>query len=159
MLYVILRTLAPLVPPHALSRWSRDNTPLPMYGYAQPEKQAARRKRLKSAQRFQCWLGAGKTGETRKILTFMLMIPLAFIDLSAVAIWLWEIVALATDPDARNSPARVAFAVCARPTVLLVVSLLSYFNVVRGKVIDLGRFDIIVWIPSLTLLGTRPNLV
>jgi hypothetical protein len=47
----------------------------------------------------------------------------------------------------------MAFAICARPTILLVVSVLSYFNVIRGKAVDLGRFDIIVWIPSLILLG------
>ena len=52
-----------------------------------------------------------------------------------------------------NSPARMAFAICARPTVLLVVSLLSYLNVIRGRSIDTGRLDIVVWIPSLILLG------
>ena len=57
VLYVVVRNLAPLLPPHVLSRWSRNTTTLPLYGYAQTEKQIARRKRLKSAQRFQCWLG------------------------------------------------------------------------------------------------------
>lgn len=47
----------------------------------------------------------------------------------------------------------MAFAICARPTVLLVVSLLSYLNIIRGKVIELGRFDIVVWIPSVVVLG------
>lgn len=75
----------------------------------------------------------------------------AFIDLSTCGVWLWEVVALAS--GSASSPARMAFAICARPTVLLVVSLLSYLNVIRGKVVDLGRFDIIVWIPSLVLLG------
>lgn len=49
----------------------------------------------------------------------------------------------------------MACAICARPTILLVVSLLSYLNVIRGKVVDLGRFDFIVWIPSLVMLGER----
>lgn len=99
-----------------------------MYGYAdcQPE-----RRKLRSAQRFQCWL--------------------AFVDLSSVGVWLWEVVALASGQS--SNPARMAFAVCARPTVLVVVSLLSYLNIIRGKSIQLGRFDFIVWIPSVVLLG------
>lgn len=77
----------------------------------------------------------------------------ACIDLAAAGVWLWEVVALATLPDGQSSPARVAFAVSARPTVLVIVSLLSCLNVVRGKIIDLGRFDFIVWVPSLVLSG------
>ena len=126
--YVILRTLLPLLRPHSLSRWARPSNPLPVYGYAdcQPE-----RKPLRSAQRFQCWL--------------------AFIDLASAGVWLWEVVALASGQ--KSSPARMAFAICARPTVLVVVSLLSYLNIIRGKSIQLGRFDFIVWIPSIVLLG------
>jgi hypothetical protein len=78
-------------------------------------------------------------------------LPIAVVDLLSSAVWLWEVVSLAAGSP--SSPARMAFAICARPTILLVVSLLSYMNVVRGKVVDLGKFDFIVWIPSLVLLG------
>lgn len=75
----------------------------------------------------------------------------AVVDLASSAVWLWEVISLAGGSP--NSPARMAFAICARPTILLVVSLLSYLNVIRGKVVDLGTCDFIVWIPSVVLLG------
>ena len=79
----------------------------------------------------------------------------AVVDLASSAVWLWEVVSLAS--GAPSSPARMACAICARPTILLVVSLLSYLNVIRGRVVALGKFDFIVWIPSLVLLG-QPKL-
>lgn len=53
-LYVIVRTLTPLVGPHVLSRYSRPTNPLPVFGYASPSPEKVQ---LRSAQRFQCWLG------------------------------------------------------------------------------------------------------
>lgn len=77
---------------------------------------------------------------------------LASVDAVAVAVLIWE-VALVPHLGANDiSVARLFFAVSARPTLLLLVALLSYINVVRGKPVLLGRADIVVWGPSFVIL-------
>ncbi|KAK4702028.1 DNA repair/transcription protein MET18/MMS19, partial [Phenoliferia sp. Uapishka_3] len=45
-----------------------------------------------------------------------------------------------------------------RPTLLLVVAVLSYANVVQGRSISLGRLDWIVWGPAVTILAAGAGL-
>ena len=52
-----------------------------------------------------------------------------------------------------SSVGRIFLATTARPTLLLIVSLLSYINVVRGRPVLLGRGDWVIWLPALLLLG------
>ncbi|GAA5834288.1 hypothetical protein JCM9279_004270 [Rhodotorula babjevae] len=131
--YTTLRTLLPLLPGHPLNpRPPAGSTTLP-----RPQ-----RPRLKSAQRFAAYLAAS--------------------DILAVIVLVIE-VALAVGHDvelgaSRGAASRLYLATTARPTLLLVVAILSYTNVVFGRSIDLGRADWIVWLPALGLYGAGAGL-
>lgn len=58
----------------------------------------------------------------------------------------------------RGAASRLYLATTARPTLLLVVALLSYMNVVSGRSISLGRADWIVWVPALVLYAVGAGL-
>ncbi|GAA5870084.1 hypothetical protein JCM16303_001890 [Sporobolomyces ruberrimus] len=132
--YTILRTLLPLLPGHPLNRRrtpsSRDSD--------SPEKPP----RLKSAQRFTVYL--------------------AVTDVFATCVLLWEVAWAASSNSQlgsnKLSDSRVYLATTARPTLLLIVAVLSYANVIRGKSISLGFADCIVWGPALVFYAVGGGL-
>ncbi|GAA5995022.1 uncharacterized protein JCM10292_004492 [Rhodotorula paludigena] len=128
--YTTLRTLLPLLPGHPLNRRSVDA----------PE--ADKRPRLKSAQRFTAYL--------------------SLVDIAAATILITEVaIAVSTSRQlggSRGAASRVYLATTARPTLLLVVALLSYANVAQGRSITLGRADCIVWLPALSVYALGAGL-
>ncbi|BGP12749.1 hypothetical protein JCM10213v2_000666 [Rhodosporidiobolus nylandii] len=138
--YTTLRTLLPLLPGHPLNRRSTTSAVGP-YGPA-PSPAVDKRPRLKSAQRFTAYL--------------------ATVDIFAACILVWEVACAASaDSQLGSSKAaasRIYLATTARPTLLLVVAVLSYANVVQGKQIALGRADWIVWLPALVMYAAGAGL-
>ncbi|GAA6058714.1 hypothetical protein JCM10212_003402 [Sporobolomyces blumeae] len=131
--YTVLRTLLPLLPGHPLNRRANPTNDLSV---------DAKRPRLKSAQRFTTYL--------------------AVTDVFATSVLLWEVVAttISDSPlgSSRLSDSRLYLATTARPTLLLVVAVLSYVNVVQGRAIALGWADCIVWGPAIVLYGVGAGL-
>ncbi|GAA5917571.1 hypothetical protein JCM8208_003909 [Rhodotorula glutinis] len=129
--YTTLRTLLPLLPGHPLN-------PRPPPGSTAPPQ----RPRLKSAQRFAAYLAAS--------------------DILAVIVLVIEVaIAVGRNVElgaSRGAASRLYLATTARPTLLLVVAILSYTNVVFGRSIELGRADWIVWLPALCLYGIGAGL-
>ncbi|BGP44772.1 hypothetical protein JCM10450v2_000586 [Rhodotorula kratochvilovae] len=131
--YTTLRTLLPLLPGHPLNRRATTGAPTP------PQE---KRPRLKSAQRFTAYL--------------------ATVDIFAATVLVVEVaIAVGTSAQlggSRGAASRLYLATTARPTLLLVVALLSYTNVVLGRSITLGRADWIVWLPALLLYAGGAGL-
>ncbi|GAA6047332.1 hypothetical protein JCM3770_001891 [Rhodotorula araucariae] len=132
--YTTLRTLLPLLPSHPLDRRAKTGALIPP--------QEKRAPRLKSAQRFTAYLAA--------------------VDILAATVLVVE-VALAVGTRAqlggsRGGASRLYLATTARPTLLLVVALLSYTNVVLGRSITLGRADWIVWLPAIGIYVSGAGL-
>ncbi|GAA5988550.1 hypothetical protein JCM5350_004450 [Sporobolomyces pararoseus] len=133
--YTTLRTLLPLVPGHPLHpRQQMHHTT--SISQSEPTKAVDidGRPRLKSAQRFTAYL--------------------ALTDVFATCVILWEVAsAVSFDQErlgySKLSDSRIYLATTARPTILLIVAVLSYTNVIRGRSISLGFADCIVWGPAL----------
>ncbi|SCV68714.1 BQ2448_835 [Microbotryum intermedium] len=164
-IYTTLRTLLPLLGPHPLERRTTGSS----VGHydAPPSVREEKRvsvlnedeggysayahgfnglpllqPRLKSAQRFTTYL--------------------AGLDIIAVSVLVWE-TAVASSAgsvigSSRAGAARLTLACAARPTLLVVVAVLSYANVVLGRSISLGRVDWVVWLPALFLVGLGTGL-
>ncbi|GAA5976878.1 hypothetical protein JCM11641_000898 [Rhodosporidiobolus odoratus] len=138
--YTTLRTLLPLLPGHPLNRRHAGSAVGPYAAAAAPT--VEKRPRLKSAQRFTAYLGA--------------------VDIFAACILVWEVASSVSAEsqlgESRIAASRVYLATTARPTLLLVVAVLSYANVVQGKQISLGAADWIVWLPALTIYAVGAGL-
>ncbi|GAA5838325.1 hypothetical protein JCM5353_006850 [Sporobolomyces roseus] len=131
--YTTLRTLLPLLPDHPLN---------PRTNGAPPTTVHDQRPRLKSAQRFTAYL--------------------ALTDVFATCILISEVACAVSSSSqlgySRLSDSRVVLATTARPTLLLIVAVLSYVNVVQGRAISLGFADCIVWGPALILYSLGAGL-
>ncbi|GAA5850186.1 hypothetical protein JCM8547_001035 [Rhodosporidiobolus lusitaniae] len=138
--YTTLRTLLPLLPGHPLNRRQVSAAVAP-YGAA-PSPAVEKRPRLKSAQRFTAYL--------------------ASVDIFAACILVWEVAAATSAHEqlgaSKTAASRIYLATTARPTLLLVVAVLSYANVVQGRQINLGRADWIVWLPALIIYAAGAGL-
>ncbi|GAA6021360.1 hypothetical protein JCM11491_004760 [Sporobolomyces phaffii] len=138
--YTTLRTLLPLLPDHPLQRRHRQP---PDFASSEPQRSNLEtRPKLKSAQRFTVYL--------------------ALTDVFVTCVLLWE-VACATSPSSqlgrsRLSDSRIYLVTTARPTLLLIVAVLSYTNVIRGRSISLGFADCIVWVPALVCYAVGAGL-
>ncbi|GAA5949634.1 hypothetical protein JCM3765_002734 [Sporobolomyces pararoseus] len=135
--YTTLRTLLPLVPGHPLNRRQQLSCTTSIV-HPEPSKHKDKdtRPRLKSAQRFTAYL--------------------ALNDVFATCVLLWEVASVVSlDQDrlgySKLSDSRIYLATTARPTILSIVAVLSYTNVIRGRSISLGFADCIVWGPALFL--------
>ncbi|SCZ90801.1 BZ3500_MvSof-1268-A1-R1_Chr1-3g02264 [Microbotryum saponariae] len=152
-IYSTLRTLLPLLGPHPLERRTTGSSvgPYDAPPSVQEEKRASiLHPRLKSAQRFTTYL--------------------AGLDIIAVSVLVWETAVASSAGSAigssRAGAARLTLACAARPTLLMVVAVLSYANVVLGwllslefrRSISLGRVDWVVWLPALFLVGLGTGL-
>lgn len=116
------------MPAHPLAADSRPATP-----YSSSPLIPARKRKLKSAQKFSLWLSS--------------------IDIVTACVAIWEVTAVRVNPSGGASVARIFFTVCARTTLLLLVALLSFVNVVRGRPITTGKSDLIIWLPAFVMLG------
>ncbi|GAA5870187.1 hypothetical protein JCM1840_001586 [Sporobolomyces johnsonii] len=138
--YTTLRTLLPLLPGHPLNRRNAGSAVGPYD--AAPSPALEKLPRLKSAQRFTAYL--------------------AFIDIFAASILVWEVasafIAEVQLGSSKLAASRVYLATTARPTLLLVVAVLSYANVVQDKSIALGTADCIVWVPALVVVAGGAGL-
>ncbi|GAA5832130.1 hypothetical protein JCM11251_004250 [Rhodosporidiobolus azoricus] len=138
--YTTLRTLLPLLPGHPLNR-RQNSTQVGPYAPA-PALPAEKHPRLKSAQRFTAYLAA--------------------VDIFAASILVWEAACAASGGtqlgNTQAAASRIYLASTARPTLLLVVAVLSYANVVQGRQIALGKVDWIVWAPALVIYAAGAGL-
>ncbi|KAL8283117.1 hypothetical protein RQP46_005895 [Phenoliferia psychrophenolica] len=103
---------------------------------------AEKRPRLKAAARFTAWL--------------------AGVDIIAACIIVWE-AAMAVSGEqglggSKGGASRLYVSCTIRPTLLLVVAVLSYANVVQGRSIALGKLDWIVWGPAVCILALGAGL-
>ncbi|GAA6036933.1 hypothetical protein JCM8097_006361 [Rhodosporidiobolus ruineniae] len=137
--YTTLRTLLPLLPGHPLNRRHAGAAVTP---YDAPTPPSEGRPRLKSAQRFASYL--------------------ACVDIFAAIVLIWEVATAFSAEEqlgaSKTAAARVYLATTARPTLLAVVAVLSYVNVVQGRQIALGRLDWIVWFPALVIYAVGAGL-
>ncbi|KAL7340979.1 hypothetical protein BJY59DRAFT_117531 [Rhodotorula toruloides] len=76
-------------------------------------------------------------------------------DAVAAVVLVWEVSTAVSGNsqlgDLKLAAARIYLATTARPTLLLVVAILSYANVCLGRSIALGKADWIVWAPALVV--------
>ncbi|GAA5887604.1 hypothetical protein JCM6882_001468 [Rhodosporidiobolus microsporus] len=138
--YTTLRTLLPLLPGHPLNRRHTCRRAGPLALAA--DQAVDNRPRLKSAQRFTAYL--------------------ATVDIFAACVLVWEVACAASGStqlgNTKAAASRVYLATTARPTLLLVVAILSYANVVQGRQIALGKADWIVWLPALAIYAVGAGL-
>ncbi|GAA5908213.1 uncharacterized protein JCM6883_004310 [Sporobolomyces salmoneus] len=141
--YTTLRTLLSLVPGHPLNRRRQLPTTIHDSKNGILTETAGRRPRLKSAQRFTAYL--------------------AITDVFATCILLWEVASAVSSKSSnlgysKLSDTRLYLATTARPTILLIVAVLSYANVIQGRSISLGFADYIVWAPALVFYVVGSSL-
>ncbi|BGP28827.1 hypothetical protein JCM10296v2_000563 [Rhodotorula toruloides] len=138
--YTTLRTLLPLLPDHPLNRRTAGSA---VGSFAAvPSPSAEERPRLKSAQRFAAYLSV--------------------VDIFAAVVLVWEVSTAVSGNsqlgDSHLAAARIYLATTARPTLLLVVAILSYANVCLGRSVALGKADWIVWAPALVVYAVGGGL-
>ncbi|BGP67231.1 hypothetical protein NBRC10513v2_000549 [Rhodotorula toruloides] len=138
--YTTLRTLLPLLPDHPLNRRTAGSAVGSFAPAASPS--AEKRPRLKSAQRFAAYLSV--------------------VDIFAAVVLVWEVSTAVSGNsqlgDSKLAAARIYLTTTARPTLLLVVAVLSYANVCLGRSIALGKADWIVWAPALLVYAVGGGL-
>ncbi|BGP21637.1 hypothetical protein JCM10295v2_000512 [Rhodotorula toruloides] len=137
--YTTLRTLLPLLPDHPLNRRTAGSA---IGSFAPAASPSETTPRLKSAQRFAAYLSV--------------------VDIFAAVVLVWEMSTAVSGNsqlgDSKLAAARIYLATTARPTLLLVVAILSYTNVCLGRSIALGKADSIVWAPALAVYAVGGGL-